>query len=87
VSTGPYRTAAPPPATQPSDEERVERALASVLATIRDLDADLSRSVLLAAAVARDLGLCDTAGHDGEVLAMTVGDAERLLKAARGVAT
>jgi len=55
-----------------------------VLVAIRDLDADLSRSVLLAASQAKDLGLCDTAGRDGESLAMTISDVERLFKAARG---
>ena len=55
-----------------------------MLVAIRDLDADLSRSVLLAASQAKDLGLCDTAGRDGESLAMTISDVERLFKAARG---
>ena len=82
--TTPYRDPAPPTVPPLTDDERVERALASTRAANRDLDADLSRSVLLAASQARDLGLYDTAGHDGEPLRLTIEDAERLLKAARG---
>lgn len=83
-----YRTEAQPPTYQRTPEERNRAAFDAVYATLAELgDANAQRNVLLAASALFDLGLYDTAAHDGDHLALTISDAERLLRAARGEAS
>ena len=80
----PYRTPQQPE-TKPMNPDAIkEAALSSVLSTLRDLDPDQCRAVLLAASQLRELGLYDTADHEGEQLSLTITDAAELLRAANG---
>jgi hypothetical protein len=68
-----------------TDDERNTDALNTIAATLRGLDnADNMRAVLLAAGELFSLGLSAAEGHDGEPACLSVGDVERILKAARG---
>ena len=80
----PYRTPQPPETKPMHDDALKEAALSSVLSALRDLDPDQCRAVLLAASQLRELGLYDTADHEGEQLSLTITDAAELLRAASG---
>ena len=81
----PYRTPQRPETKPMTDDERNTDALNTIAATLRGLDnEDSMRAVLLAAGELFGLGLSNATGHDGEPACLSVGDVERLLKAARG---
>ena len=79
MSTGPYRTADAPAAKPLAESREVlrRRALFGVIEACEALDAGEMRDVLLAAAILGGVGI-----EPG----LSVDDAERLLKAARGAA-
>ena len=80
----PYRTPQPPETKTMNPDALKEAALSSVLSALHDLDPDQCRAVLLAASQLRELGLYDTADHEGEQLSLTITDAAELLRAASG---
>ncbi len=82
--TTPYRTPQQPETKPMNPDALKEAALSAVLSALRDLDPDQCRAVLLAASQLRELGLYDTAAHDGEQLVLTITAAAALLHAASG---
>lgn len=80
----PYRTPQQPETKPMNPDALKEAALSSVLSALRDLDPDQCRAVLLGVSEFRELGLYDTADQEGGRLALTIDDAERLLRAASG---
>lgn len=82
-TTAPYRTP-DAPAYQLSDDARAKMALDAVVSALADLAPEKRIAVVLAASEFYELGLYDSAAHNGGQLALTVSDAAELLRAATG---
>lgn len=84
MTTAPYRTPEATPTYQLSDDARAKMALDAVVSALADLAPERRIAVVLAASEFYELGLYDSAAHDGGQLALTVADVVELLRAAGG---
>ena len=84
MSATPYRTPEAPATYRLSDDARAKMALDAVVSALADLAPEKRIAVVLGASEFYELGLYDSAAHDGEQLALTVADVAELLRAATG---
>ncbi len=77
-----YRTPEAPAVAPLSEDELLADTVSRVLSALGDLDGDQTRDVLLSVSALFNLGLAHVGSESAPTL--SVGDVERLLKAARG---